>query len=73
MQKVAAKKPLTLYKCWDEYLVWRGVDVKTRAGKRSNGRWENFAEHMPDVGLNDDTPKALEQALDTFQEVEKHK
>ena len=28
---------------------------------------------MPDVVLNEDTPKALEQALDTFQEAEQHK
>ena len=73
VQKVAAKKPRTLYKSWDEYLVWRGEDVNARAGKRSNGRWKKFAQHMPDVVLNDDTPKALEQALDTFQEAEKHK
>jgi integrase len=73
VQKVAAKKPRTLYKCWDEYLVWRGVDATTREGKRSNGRWKKFAQHMPDVVLNEDTPKALEQALDTFQEAEQHK
>jgi integrase len=70
VQKVAAKKPRTLYKCWDEYLIWRGVDVNTRAGKRSNGRWRKFAQHMPDVVLNEDTPNALEQALDAFQEAE---
>ena len=49
VQKVAAKKPRTLYKSWDEYLVWRGEDVNTRAGKRSNGRWKKFTQHMPDV------------------------
>lgn len=73
VQKVATKKPRTLYKCWDEYLIWRGVDATTREGKRSNGRWKKFAQHMPDVVLNEDTPKALEQALDTFQEAEVHK
>jgi hypothetical protein len=73
VQKVATKKPRTLYKCWDEYLIWRGVDVNTRAGKRSNGRWTKFAQHMPDVVLNEDTPNALEQALDAFQEAEIHK
>ena len=73
VQKVSTKKPRTLYKCWDEYLIWRGEDVNTRAGKRSNGRWKKFAQHMPDVVLNEDTPKALEQALDTFQEAEQHK
>ena len=62
VQKVSTKKPRTLYKCWDEYLIWRGVDATTRAGKRSNGRWKKFAQHMPDVALNEDTPKALEQA-----------
>ncbi len=73
VQTVAARKPHTLYKCWDECLVFRGVDVTSREGKRSNGRWKKFAQHMPDVVISEDTPMALEQALDTFQEAKKQK
>ena len=49
------------------------MDIATREGKRRQGRWNKFSQHMPDVILNDDTPQLLEQALDTFQAVEKDK
>ena len=70
VQKVATKKPRTLYKCWDEYLILRGIDITTREGKRGHGRWKKFAQPMPDVVLNQDTPTALELVLDTFQPAE---
>ena len=73
VQEVSTRAPRTLYKCWAEYLVDRGVDVATRAGKRSQGRWNKFSKHMPDVILSEDTPQLLEHALDTFQAVEKAK
>tara|TARA_X000000950_G_scaffold287503_1_gene400045 strand:- start:2373 stop:3026 length:654 start_codon:yes stop_codon:yes gene_type:complete len=73
VQEAATRKPRTLYKCWDEYLVLRGVDVTSRQGKRSKGRWKKFAQHMHDVVLSEDTPAALEQALDTFHAAEKQK
>ena len=69
-QKAATKKPRTLYKSCDEYLIFRDVDVTTGQGKRSYGRWRKFAQYMPDVVLNEDTPMALEKALNTFQAAE---
>jgi integrase len=71
VQKVSARKPKTLDSLWAEYLkMRRGVDVTSREGKRTQGRWNKFRQHCADVVVSKETPDLLEEALDTFVDTE---
>jgi len=66
IQKAAKAKPQELSSLWKHYLKHRGLDIKSREGKRSNGHWSKWISITGNHLIAADTIDRLHNGLDSY-------
>jgi integrase len=59
-------KPQTLGSIWKEYKLYRGIDSKSRVGKKAEGYWQRWISIAGDVPISPNTLEHINQGLDAY-------
>ena len=68
IQKAAKAKPQELKSLWGHYVKHRGLDLDSRAGKRSNSHWIKWITITGNQSIASDTLDRIHNGLDTYVE-----
>jgi len=68
IQKAAKAKPQELASLWGHYVKHRGLDLDSRAGKRSNSHWSKWIAITGNQSIASDTLDRIHNGLDAYVE-----
>jgi len=68
IQKAAKAKPQELATLWKHYVKHRGLDLDSRAGKRSNSHWSKWIDITGNQSIAADTLDRIHNGLDAYVE-----
>lgn len=62
----AKAKPRTLSSLWREYAEYRGIDPKTRGGKKANRYWDRWLSLAGDAVISPNTLQHINDGMDAY-------
>ena len=68
IQEAAKAKPQELASLWGHYVKHRGLDLSSRAGKRSNSHWSRWIAITGNQSIASDTLDRIHNGLDAYVE-----